>query len=58
MKKLLPLITMFAAIAVIAAKLFLAKQYGLLCFIQAHDAGLTVPSYFTDTIITILPCLL
>jgi hypothetical protein len=57
MKKLLPLIIIFAVLFVVGGKLLLAKQYCLLCLIKGYDAGVSAPGYFTDTFVTVLPSL-
>jgi hypothetical protein len=57
MKKLVPLITVIGAATVAAAKLLLAKQYCLLCFIKGYEALAAAPSYFTDSFVTVLPSL-
>lgn len=55
MKKSVPLITIIGAATVAAAKLLLAKEYCLVCLIKGYEALAAVPSYFTDSVVTVLP---
>jgi len=57
MKKLLPLIIMFAVLFAAGGKLLTAKQYCLLCLIKGYDAVVSAPDYFTETVFTVLPSL-
>jgi hypothetical protein len=55
MKKLLPLIIMFAVLFVAGGKLLLAKKYCLLCLSKGYEAMGNAPSYFNDSVVTVLP---
>ena len=55
MKKLVPLITIIGAATIAAAKLLLAKEYCLVCLIKGYEALAAAPSYFTDSVVTVLP---
>ena len=57
MKKLLPLIVMFAVLFVAGGKLLLAKEYCLLCLSKGYEALAAAPSYFNDSVVTVLPSL-
>ena len=57
MKKLVPLITVIGAVTVAAAKLLLAKEYCLLCLSKGYEALAAAPSYFNDSVVTVLPSL-
>ena len=57
MKKLIPLITVIGATTVAFAKLLLAKEYCLLCLSKGYEALAAAPSYFNDSVVTVLPSL-
>jgi len=57
MKKLLPLIILFAILSIAGSKLILAKQYCQLCLVRGYDAVVSAPNYFTDAFVTVLPSL-
>ena len=57
MKKLFPFIAIIGAATVAAAKLLLAKEYCLLCLSKGYEALAAAPSYFTDSVVTVLPSL-
>ena len=57
MKKLVPLITIIGAATIAAARLLLAKEYCLVCLIKGYEALAAAPSYFTDSVVTVLPSL-
>jgi hypothetical protein len=57
MKKLVPLIAIIAVATVAAARLLLAKEYCLLCLSKGYEALAAAPSYFTDSLVTMLPSL-
>jgi hypothetical protein len=55
MKKLLPLIIMFAVLFAAGGKLLMAKEYCLLCLSKGYEALAAAPSYFNDSVVTVLP---
>jgi hypothetical protein len=57
MKKLVPLITIIGVATIAAARLLLAKEYCLVCLIKGYEALAAAPSYFTDSVVTVLPSL-
>lgn len=57
MKKLLPLIIMFAVLFAAGGKLLMAKEYCLLCLSKGYEALAAAPSYFNDSVVTVLPSL-
>jgi hypothetical protein len=57
MKKLVPLITIIGVATIAVAKLLLAKAYCLLCLSKGYEALAAAPSYFTDSVVTVLPSL-
>ena len=57
MKKLLPLIIIFAVLFAAGGKLLMAKEYCLLCLSKGYEALAAAPSYFNDSVVTVLPSL-
>jgi hypothetical protein len=57
MKRLFPLLIVIAVVTFAFARLFLAKEYCLLCFNKGYEVMSAAPDYFTDSFVTALPSL-
>ena len=57
MKRLVPLLIVIAVVTFTVARLLLAKGYCLLCISKGYEALAAAPSYFTDSVVTVLPSL-
>ena len=57
MKKTVPLIMIIAVAIVAVARLLLAKEYCMWCISKGYEAFAAAPSYFTDSVVTVLPSL-
>ena len=57
MKRLVPLFIVIAVVTFAFARLLLAKEYCLLCLSKGYEALAAAPSYFNDSVVTVLPSL-
>ena len=57
MKRLVPLFIIIAVVTFSFARLLLAKEYCMLCLSKGYEALAAAPSYFNDSVVTVLPSL-